>query len=83
MQLPRRLPISPIRRNKRRQADGATIRKQLRHFGDPPYILAAVRGRKPQVLVQSEADVVAVEEVGLVSEVQEVLLQGDRYGGFS
>jgi hypothetical protein len=58
------LAIFPIRRDERGQCDGSTISKQLGHFTNSADVFTAVGGRETKVLIQSEADVVAVEQVG-------------------
>lgn len=63
--------------------DGGGVGKELGNLGDAANVFVAVLFREAQVLVEAEADVVAVEAVGGHAEVQEVLLQGRRDGGLA
>lgn len=49
----------------------------------PPDILIAILLRKPQILVQSESHIVAVETVRRETQVQKVLLERCGDGGFT
>ena len=53
------------------------------HLSDTPDILLSVLGREAKVLVQAEADVVAIESVGLETKVEEVLLESNGNGGLA
>lgn len=49
----------------------------------PANVLIPVLLREAKVLVQAEANVVAVEAVGSEAEVEQVLLEGSRNGGLA
>lgn len=85
MQLSCQFPIPPIRRNKRRNRHCTTIREEEGHFGDAADILGAVGGGEAEVGVEAEADVVAVEAVGVqvVRGGEEGGFEGGGDGGFS
>lgn len=51
----------------------------LRNTAD---VLLAVLGRKAQILVQSEADIVAVKSVRGQTQVEQMLFEGSRNGRF-
>ena len=53
------------------------------YLGDSANVLVAVLLGETEVLVQAEADIVAVETVGGNAEVEEVLLERGRNGGFA
>jgi hypothetical protein len=53
------------------------------YLSDTPDVLLSVLGREAKVFVQAEADVVAIESVGLETEVEEVLLEGNGDGGLA
>ncbi len=53
------------------------------YLSDTADVLNAILRRETQVFVQAEADVVAVESVGLQAEVEEVLLKGGCNGRFA
>ena len=83
MQIPRNLAIGPVRRDKARDGDHTAVGEELGNLGYPPDVLVAVRFGEPEVFVQPEADVVAVETVGGDAEVQKVLFESDRDGRFA
>ena len=53
------------------------------YLSDTPDVLLPVLGRETKVLVQAESDVVAIESVGLKTEVEEVLLESNGDGGLA
>lgn len=53
------------------------------HLSDTPDVLLSVLGREAKVLVQAESDIVAIESVGLKTEVEKVLLEGNGDGGLA
>jgi hypothetical protein len=53
------------------------------HLSNTPDILLPVLGREAKVLVQAESDVVAIESVGLETEVEKVLLERNGDGGLA
>ena len=55
----------------------------LAHLGNPPDILPPVLFAETQILIQAEADVVAIESVGGQAVVEEVLLERDGDSGFA
>ncbi len=53
------------------------------HLSYPSDVLFPVFGREAQVFVQAETDVIAVESVACQALLEKMLLESDRYGGFS
>lgn len=53
------------------------------YLSDTPDVLLSVLGGEAKVLVQAEADVVAIESVGLETKVEEVLLESNGDGGLA
>lgn len=81
MQRPRRVPVRAVRRDERGDGDRGTVGEQLGDLGDPPDVLVAILLTETQVLIQPEADVVAVQAVGGYAAVAEQLVfQFDRDG---
>jgi hypothetical protein len=60
MQLPHHLAIRFVRTDETRQSDGRAVSKEFCDFADAADVLGAVFWGEPKVLVQTEADVVAV-----------------------
>src|SRR5262249_29617448 len=56
--------------------DHATVGKKLGDFADAADVFLAVGGRKPQVLVEAVADVVAVQNVGQPAALHQGMFQG-------
>ena len=83
MHLPSQQPIRPVGRYETRDRHRRAVGEQFRDLGDPPDVLGAVGGREAEVLVQSEADVVAVEAVSREGVLQQVLFEGGGDGGFA
>ncbi len=73
-QAARHAALGPERRDERHHHDEARIGHQLADFGDSPDVLDPVRIREAQVTVQAVADVVAVEQVGVLAEGEQALL---------
>jgi hypothetical protein len=50
------------------------------HLGNAPHVLATVLGRKAEVLVESETDIVAIQAIAAEAGAQQVLLEcaGER-----
>jgi hypothetical protein len=80
MQISRCFAVGGVGGDERCQSDGGAISEEFGDFADAADVLCSVGGGEAQVGVEPEADVVAVEEVGGVPEVEEVLLQSDGYG---
>jgi len=53
------------------------------YLSDTSDVLLSVLGGEAKVLVQAEADVVAIESVGLETKVEEVLLESNGDGGLA
>jgi hypothetical protein len=53
------------------------------YLSNTPDVLLSVLRREAKVLVQAESDVVAIESVGLETEVEEVLLERNGDGGLA
>jgi hypothetical protein len=84
MQLASNIPVLSIRRDKRRDGHRVAIGEQLGNLGDPADILVTVGFGETQVLVQAEADVVAIEAVGGDAALgEQVVLELDGDGGFA
>lgn len=84
VQLPCRIPIPTVGRNKRRNGHRVAVRKELRDLGDPTDILVAVLLGEAQVLVEAEPHVVAVEPVcGRPAAGEQLVLELDGDGGFA
>ena len=81
--LPRRLAVSLVRRDEARQGQSGAVGEQLGHLADAADVLVARLFVKAQVLVQAEADVVAIQAVGCETQVQQVLLEGCGDGGLA
>ena len=82
MQFPRQQPIGPIRGDERRECQSAAISEQQRYLSYASDVLIAILFAETKVFVQAEADIVAIEAVGSVGGVEEVLLKGGGDGGF-
>jgi len=85
VQLPRQVAVRTVRADEARDSDGARIGEEFGHLGDAADVLLAVLGREAEVLVEAEADVVAVEAVGIEVDgtAEERLFEGDGDGGFA
>lgn len=84
MQRARRVAVHPVRRDKRGDGDGGAVREELRDLRDATDVLVAVLLAEAEVLVQTEADVVAVQAVGGDAAVaEELVLQLDGDGGLA
>lgn len=78
------IPILSVRGDERGDRDGVGVREELGDLRDAADVLVAVRLAEPEVLVQAEADVVAVEAVGGDAAVaEELVLEFDGDGGFA
>jgi hypothetical protein len=55
----------------------------LSYLSNTPDVLLPILGREAKVLVQAESDVVAIESVGLETEVEKVLLERNGDGGLA
>lgn len=77
--------VGSVGRDETRNRDTAAVGEEARDLGYAADVLGAVAGRKSEVLVEAEADVVAVETVcvQVVGRTEEGLFQGDGYGGFA
>lgn len=80
MQVAGDLAVGLERGNEGSQGDGGRVGKQLGDLADSADVLDAVLVGEAEVLVEAEADVVAVKAVGGQTEVQQVLLEGGRDG---
>lgn len=83
MQLSCQVPVLLRRTDKARNGNGAAIGEEERHLGYTADVLFAIRGGEAEILVKAEADIVAVEAVGGVVVVEEVLLEGGGDGRFA
>ena len=59
------------------------VGKQLGHFADAPDVFRAVLGRETEVGAKAVADVVAVEDVGVAAQVEQLALQFGGDGGLA
>src|SRR5205823_1061303 len=78
---PHLIAVRPVRRDERRQRHKARVGEELRDLADPADVLGAVGGGEAEVLVETVANVVAIEDVGAHAARAEVLLERDRDGG--
>ena len=84
MQRPRRVAIFPVGRDKRRDGNGVTVSKEFCDLGDASDVFIAVRFAEAKILVQAEADVVAIKAVsGQMAESEEVVFEFDGDGRFT
>lgn len=83
MQLPRQVAVLLRRTDKARNSNSAAIGEQERHFGYTADVLFAGCGGEAKVLVEAEADIVAIKAVGGIVVVEEVLLEGGGDGRFT
>src|SRR3546814_6492079 len=63
VQLAHDVTVGAVRRDKARQHDHTGVDKQLRNFTDTTNVLGAIFSREPEILVDAEANVVAVEAI--------------------
>lgn len=77
--------VRPVRADEASDGEGGRVGEQLGYLGDAPDVLLAVLGREPQVLVQPEPDIVAVQSIRclVVRLAQQCLLQRHRDGRFA
>ena len=83
MQLPRQQAIRSVGRDERGQGQSTAIGKQQCDLGYAANVLVPICFAEAKIFVQAEADVVAVEAVGSVGGVEQVLLEGGGDGGFA
>lgn len=69
--------------NEAGNADQAGVSKELGHLCNPADVLFSVPSRKSQVLVEAMANIVPIQGVTRDGVGDQVLLQGETYGGFS
>ena len=65
-------------RDERAEGDDARFGEEFGHFGDAPDVLLAVGVGEAQVLVETEAHVVAVETERRYAPIHQVVLQRER-----
>ena len=61
----------------------ARIGKELGHLADPADVLRTVFGRESQVAIQTLADVVSIQDIGLMTPVGEKLFGRHRQRRFT
>ena len=85
MQTSRKIAIRSVRANETGDRDAGRIGKEFGDFGDAADILRSGLRRESQVLVEAEADVVAVEAIGRFIEglAEERLFEGNSDSRFS
>ena len=83
MRLPCQRPIRPIRTDETGYRYGRGIGEQFCDFGDAADVFGAVGRGEAEVLIEAEADVVAIEAVGGEGVLEEVLFEGGGDGGFA
>ena len=64
VQRPHQVAVGPVRADQRHEGDDAGVGQQAGHVPDPADVLGPVGGGEPEVAVEAEAEVVAVEHVG-------------------
>src|SRR5262245_45051160 len=82
-QLARHAPLRAERRYERDQHDQPRIHHEPRDLRDTADVLDSVLGGKAQVLVETVAHVVAIEEIGVAAGGREALLDAVGDGGFA
>lgn len=75
VQLPGCITVGNVWADKGRNCNLRRVGKELRHLGNAANVLCPGLGAKSEILVQTEADVVAVETIGGNLERYQVLLQ--------
>jgi hypothetical protein len=75
--------VCPVGGDEGGDGDGGGVSKELGDLANATDVLVAVLLREAEVLVEAEADVVAVEAVGGDAEVEEVLLERGGDGGLA
>lgn len=83
VQLARHVAVSPVRRDEGGDGNGGRVGKELGDLTNAADVLVAVLLGEAQVLVQTEAHVVAIETVGGQPQVEEMLLEGGSDGGLA
>src|SRR3546814_14750485 len=71
--------VGAVRRDKARQHDHTGVDKQLRNFTDTTNVLGAIFSREPEILVDAEANVVAVEAIRETTLRMQHLFQRNRH----
>jgi hypothetical protein len=82
-QVARHAPLVAERRNEADEDDQAGIHHQLRHLGNAPDVFHPVRLGEAQVAIQAMANVVAVEQIGVLAVGVQALLQQIGDGRFA
>lgn len=85
VQRARLIAVGAVGGDEARDGDGAAVGEQFGDLGDAADVFLAVLGGEAEVLVEAEADVVAVEAVGgeVVGVSEQGLLEGDGDGGLA
>lgn len=84
VQLPRLVPVRAVGGDERGDGDAGAVGEELRDLRDAADVLVAVLLGESEVLVQPEADVVAVETVrGDLAVAEELVLEFHGDGGFA
>ena len=83
MQLAHDIAIGTVRRDEARQHDHAGVDEQLGDLADAADVLGAIFGREAEVLVDAEADVVAVEPVYEMAATVQHFFERDRDGALA
>lgn len=74
MQIARNFTVRKVGRDERGDGNGGAVGEELGDLRDPTDVLVAVLLGEAEVLVESEADVVTVETVGVDAPVSEELV---------
>lgn len=84
MQRARSVPVHPVRRDERGNRDRGAVGEQFGDLCNAADVLVAVLLGEAQVFVEAEADVVAVQAVGVhVAVTEELVLEFDSDGRFA
>ena len=75
--------VGAVRRNKGGDADQARIGEELSRFADAADVFGPVFRRKGEVRAEAVAHAVAVQDVNLAAEVEQLALQLGGDGGFA
>ena len=75
--------VGPVGGNEGGDGDHAGAGIKRRHLADTADVFGPVLGRKPQIRIEPEAEVVAVHDEDLLALIEQHVLQVERQGRFS
>ena len=83
LDLPVAVAVGDVGRDEGRQVDDAGLSEELGHLADAADVLVPVLGAEPEIAVQPETDVVAVEHIAVLAAIGEDLIHEQRHRGFA